>query len=147
MKVILLEDVKGTGKKNDIVDVAAGFANNFLIKNKKAIVADNTAINLNQQAKASKDYHYEQDRQKAIALANKIKGTTITLEVKGGENGRVFGSVTSKEIADKLVELGYDVTKKQINLKDPIKNKGVYEVEIKLFVGVLTKINVEVITK
>ena len=146
MKVILLQDIKGTGKKNDIVDVAPGFAQNFLIKNKKAILADNTAVNLNRQAKEAQNYHYEQDRLKAIEVKKQIDGMAIALEVKGGENGRVFGSVTSKEIADKLVELGYDISKKQIVLKEPIKNKGFYDIEIKLFVGVITKIKVEVKT-
>lgn len=146
MKVILLEDVKGTGKKNDVVDVAAGFAQNFLIKNKKAILADNTALNLNRQAKQAKDYHYEQDKLAAIELSKKLQNIIITLEVKGGENGKVFGSVTSKEIAEKLVELGYSVNKKQILLNTAIKNKGIYDIEIKLFVGVVAKIRLEVKT-
>ena len=142
MKVVLLADVKGTGKKGDVVEVSDGFAKNFLLKNKKAVVADNTALNLNKQAKDAKNYHYEQDKQAAIALSEKLKDVCITLEVKGGEKGKTFGSVTTKEIAEGLTVKGLNVDKKQIVLKDAIKNAGEYLIEAKLFAGVSAKFKV-----
>ena len=146
MKVVLLADVKGTGKKGDVVEVSDGFAKNFLLKNKKAVVADNTALNLNKQAKDAKNYHYEQDKQKAVALAEKLKDICITLQVKGGENGKTFGSVTNKEIADALNKQNLVVDKKQVILKEPIKNAGEYTIEAKLFAGVSAKFKVVVKT-
>lgn len=146
MKVVLLLDVKGTGKKGDVVEVSDGFARNFLLKNKKAVVADNTALNLNKQAKDAKNYHYEQDKQAAIALAEKLNNASVTLEVKGGENGKTFGSVTSKEIAEALNKQGLEIDKKQIVLKEPIKVAGEYQIEAKLFAGVSAKFKVIVKT-
>lgn len=146
MKVVLLTDVKGTGKKGDVVEVSDGFAKNFLLKNKKAVVADNTALNLNKQAKESKDYHYEQDKLKALALAEKLKNVVVMLSVKGGENGKTFGSVTNKEIADELNKMGLSVDKKQIVLKDAIKFAGEYTVVAKLFAGVQTNFKLQVKT-
>ncbi len=146
MKVVLMQDVKGTGKKGDVVEVSDGFAKNFLLKNKKAVVADNTALNLNKQAKDAKDYHYEQDKQKAMALAEKLKDVCVNLNVKGGENGKTFGSVTNKEIADELIKINLNVDKKQIVLKEPIKYAGEYTIEAKLFVGVSAKFKVIVKT-
>ena len=146
MKVVLRADGKGTGKKGDVVEVSDGFAKNFLLKNKKAVVADNTALNLNKQAKDAKNYHYEQDKQAAIALSEKLKDVSVVLEVKGGENGKTFGSVTNKEIAEGLNKQGLNIDKKQIVLKDPIKNAGEYSIEAKLFAGVSTKFKVIVKT-
>lgn len=142
MKVVLMADVKGTGKKGDVVEVSDGFARNFLLKNKKAVVADNTALNLNKQAKDSKNFHYEQDKLAAQELANKLKDITVTLSVKGGENGKTFGSVTNKEIADELNKQNLNIDKKQIVLNAPIKQAGEYVVDAKLFAGVATKFKV-----
>lgn len=142
MKVILLQDIKGTGKKGEICEVSDGFANNFLLKTGKAKVADNSALNIHMGQKNAKDYHYEQDRQAAIQLAEKLKNISLKVGIKGGENGRIFGSVTSAEIANELVKQGYAVNKKQIQLASPIKYTGTYAVDLKLFVGVTTKINV-----
>lgn len=139
MKVVLMQDVKGTGKKGDVVEVSDGFAKNFLLKNKKAVVADNTALNLNKQAKDAKDYHYEQDKQKAMTLAEKLNNAVVSLSVKGGDNGKTFGSITNKEIAEELVKQNLNVDKKQIVLKEPIKFAGEYTIEAKLFVGVSAK--------
>ena len=139
MKVVLLEDVKGTGKKGEIKEVSTGFAQNFLLKNGKAKIADNSAINESNNCKSSKEYHYNQDLLKAKNLADKLKDITVTLKIKGGSDGRTFGSVTNKEIAEELVKMGYEVSKKQIVLSNPIKNAGRYNVEAKLFTGVTAK--------
>lgn len=144
MKVILLTDVKGTGKKGDICNVSDGFAQNFLLKTKKAKIADNSALNENAQAKQAKEYHYEQDKQRAQELKTKLDCETINLTIKGGENGRTFGSVTSQEIATSLNQKGYKVDKKQIVLNSPIKNAGTFDVDIKLFAQITAKVKVVV---
>lgn len=147
MKVILLQDIKGTGKKGDICEVSDGFAQNFLLKTGKAKIANNSAINENQQQKAAKDFHYNQDKQNAQQLAEKLKNVTLNFSIKGGDNGKIFGSLTSAEIADQLNKDGYEVSKKQIVLASPIKYAGRYTIDIKLFVGVLAKIKVVVEVK
>lgn len=147
MKVILLTDVKGTGKKGDICNVSDGYAQNFLLKTNKAKIADNCAINENKQAKQAKEYHYEQDKQKAIELKGKLDSVSLNLSIKGGSNGKAFGSITSLEIATELKKQGYNVDKKQIILKEPLKLSGKYDVEIKLFVGIVSKISVVVEVK
>lgn len=144
MKVVLLADVKGTGKKGDICNVSDGFAQNFLLKTGKAKIADNSALNENAQAKQAKEFHYEQDKQHALNLKSKLDNETLTLSVKGGENGKTFGSVTSQEIVQGLKALGYNIEKKQIVLAQPIKNAGVYDIDIKLFVGIVAKIKLVV---
>ena len=144
MKVILLQDVKGTGKKGDLVDVSDGFAQNFLLKQKKAKLADNTAINQKTMADSSKEFHYNQDLENAKSLAKKLNDLTLTFAIKAGDNGKIFGSITSAEIADELKKRGYDISKKQIVLDSPIKFAGNYTVEAKLFAGVVGKIKVEI---
>jgi large subunit ribosomal protein L9 len=142
MKVILLQDVKGTGKKGDVCEVSAGFAQNFLLRTGKAKIADNSALNENRNAKIAKDYHYNQDKLHAEELAKKLNGLTLNLKIKGGESGKIFGSITSAEIAEELKKDGYDVSKKQIVLQSPIKFAGRYSIDIKLFAGVVAKIAV-----
>ena len=144
MKVILLVDVKGTGKKGDLVEVSDGFAQNFLLKQKKAKLADNSAINQKQMSDKAKEFHFNQDKQNAEALAKKLDNVMLHFSVKAGDNGKIFGSITGAEIADELKKQGYDVSKKQIVLESPIKYAGVYKVTIKLFTGISAKVSVEV---
>lgn len=147
MKVLLLCDIKGTGKKGEIVDVSDGFARNFLLKQGKAKVCDNTIINMVNQAKVAQDYHKEQERLKALELKSALDGKSVTLKIKTGESGKVFGSITSKEISEALNEIGYKVDKKNIVLKSPIKNVGIYQIDCKLFSGISCKINLAVVAK
>lgn len=144
MKVILLADVKGTGKKNDVIEVSDGYARNCLFKKKLAIEATSTEINAVQNKLKAQEFHKAEEIKKWKELAAKMKNAEIKCTVKCGENGKIFGSVTSKEIADKLVEAGYDVDKKKIILKEPIKTPGNYVVEVKFLPDVSTKINVSV---
>ena len=144
MKVILLQDVKGTGKKGDLVDVSDGFAQNFLLKTQKAKLADSTAINQKNMNDKAKEFHYNQDKQNAIALAEKLKNHTLHFAVKAGDNGKIFGSVTNAEIAEELKKDGFEISKKQIVLDSPIKYAGNYKIDIKLFVGVTAKLMVEI---
>lgn len=142
MKIILLQDVKGQGKKGEVKDVNEGYARNFLIKKGLAEVATPTKINELNQKKASQDYHRAEEVKATQALAKEIYGKTFTVKIKAGQSGKVFGSVTGANIADALLAAGYNVDKKKIVLAQPIKNVGSYEVELKLMEGIQSKINV-----
>ena len=144
MKVILTADVKGTGKKNDIVEVSDGYARNCLLKKNLAIEATATQVNAVQNKKNAEEFHRAEEVKRLMEIAKDIKGKEVVCKIKCGENGKIFGSITSKEIAEKLATLGYDIDKKKIVLKDPIKNVGVFPVEIKFLPDVSSKINVKV---
>lgn len=145
MKVVLLKDVKGTGKKGDVVNVADGFGKNFLLKNGFAKSADSSAMNENTQQKQAKAFHAEEERKSAVALAEKLKGVTLTVPVKCGENGKIFGAVTSKEISDRLKEQGFEVDKKHIVVEKPIKTVGKESITLKLHQTVSIKLDVLVV--
>ena len=144
MKVILLEDVKGLGKKGTLVNTSDGYARNFLFPKNLAKQADASAINeLNSKA-AAKAFHYEEDKAAAKALAQKIEGTTVTLKAKAGANGKLFGSITSKEIATELNRmLSTNIDKKKLTVAD-IKNYGEYTATVKLFTDVSASFTVSV---
>ena len=144
MQVILLQDVKGQGKKGDLVDVNEGYARNFLIKKGFAEVATPNKINDLKQKKAAADFHKQEEVKAMRALAAELKGKTFTLKIKVGQGGKVFGSVTGATIAEAMTVAGYDVDKKKIVLESPIKAVGVYDVDIKLLEGISTKIKVQV---
>lgn len=143
MQVILLQDIKGTGKKGDVVNVSDGYARNFLLKKKLAEPANNTNLNINAQAKAAKAYHKQVERDEFAVEAGKLQGKNIEIKVKIGENGKLFGAVTNKEVAEKLNEMGISIEKKMITLP-LIKLIGKYEakarfaekIEAKFFVTV-----------
>ncbi len=145
MKVIFLKDVKGSGKKGEIAEVSDGYARNFLIK--KGLAEEATAVKINSLniKKGAEDFHRQEEIKALKEEAKKLNGTQVTLKIKCGENGKVFGSVTAKEIADELTALGYTVDKKRVILKDPIKLLGVYAVDVKFLPEVIAKIKVEVV--
>ena len=145
MKVILKQDVKGTGKKGDILDVSDGFAKNFLLKKGLAEQASSVAVNSLKIQKEAEARRRAEEIAAIRELAKKMDKAQVQVAIKCGENGKVFGSVTSKEIAARLAELGYDVDKKKILLKDPIKTVGDYAVEVRLMEGVTAKIAVNVV--
>ena len=144
MKVILLHDVKGQGKKGEVVDVNEGYARNFLIKKGLAEIATASKLNDLTQKKAAADYHKAEEVKATKALAAEIKGKSFIVKIKAGQNGKVFGSVTGANIADALQAAGYDVDKKKVVLPQPIKTLGTYDVELKLMEGVSSKIAVVV---
>lgn len=144
MKVILKQDVKGTGKKGDIIDVSDGFAKNFLLKKGLAEIASSVAVNSLKLQKEAEERRRAEEIKAIRELAAKIDKTTVDVTIKCGENGKVFGSVTSKEIANKLADMGYDIDKKKIVLKEPLKIAGDYPVEIRFMESVSAKINVSV---
>ena len=145
MKVILTSDVQSVGKQGDIMDVKDGLARNFLLPKKLAIKA--TAGNLKLWEQKSSSLRKKEDKIKteASSLASKVEGTKITIPVKVGEEEKIFGSVTTQSISDALSELGYEISKKQIDLEHPIKTLGTHEVAIKLYHDVSANISVDVV--
>ena len=144
MKVILIQDVPGTGKKGEIKEVKDGFARNCLIGKKLAVEATNANLNLLDGQKASAQHKIDVDTANAKAIAEKLEGKTLTPSAKAGANGKLFGSVTSKDISALIKkELGCDVDKKKIVAGD-IKAFGTFDVEAKLYTGVSAKFKVSV---
>lgn len=142
MKVVLLKDVKGSGKAGDIIDAKDGYARNFLIKNGLAKEADAQAINDNRNQKAAAEFHRQETLKANKALKEKLQGTEVVIHAKSGESGKFFGSITNKEIADKLSELGFDIDKKKIILDGNIKTSGNYTVNVRISAEETAKINV-----
>ncbi len=142
MRVILTKDVKGQGKKGDIINVNDGYARNFLLPKGYAQEADANAVNSVVIKKQSEAYHKEMEKQEALAAKKALDGVSVSLKLKCGENGKVFGSVTNAQISEKLQDMGYSVDKKKIVLKEAIKSAGNYPVAIKLYPDISAKINV-----
>ncbi len=147
MKVVLLKDVKGSGKAGDIIDAKDGFAQNFLIKKGLAKPADAQALNENKQQKESQAFHRQETLKANKELREKLDGIKVEVVVKTGANGKFFGSVTNKEISDKLAQIGFDIDKKKIILSSTIKNAGSYPVTVKISPEESAKISVDVITE
>lgn len=144
MKIILLQDVKGQGKKGDLLEVNEGYARNFLIKKGLAEAATANKINELNQRKSADEYHRKEELKAMQALAGEIKDKSFAVKIKVGQNGKVFGSVTAQDIADSLKAAGYDVDKKKILLANPVKMVGDYDVTLKLAEGISAKIIVQV---
>jgi len=145
MKVILLKDVKTKGKKGAIIDVPDGYANNFLIKKGLAKPATKESIHSVKMAAKSLEHKKQLETDAAKQLQKDIEGKTIKLAVRCGENHKLFGSITSKEIASELkAQHGFDVEKKKIVLAEPIRDLGSYTVDIKVFPGLSSKVYVVV---
>ncbi|MBO7177706.1 MAG: 50S ribosomal protein L9 [Clostridia bacterium] len=143
MKVILLQDVQGHGKKGDVVVINDGYAKNFLIPKKMAVEATKQMMNEIAQKTAKEARLLKEEREKAEALAKEIKGITVTITAKfGGE--KMYGSITTQDVADALKKLGYDVDKKKIVIKDSIKSVGIYDAEIKVYRDVNAKIKIKI---
>ncbi len=143
MKVILKVDVKGTGKKGDVVEVADGYGRNFLVKKGMAEIATANSVHAATQKKEAAAFHKAEEIKATKALADEVNGKTVTVQIKVGENGKVFGSVTSADVAGALAKLGYDIDKKKIKM-DAIKNVGSYAAEIRLMENISAKITVVV---
>lgn len=138
MRVVFLKDLKGTAKKGDIKEVADGYANNYLIKNGLAKRADNSAINESKGKAVANDYHKEQERQRALAVKKNLDEKKVTLTIKCGENGKVFGSITSKEISEELAKIGVEIDKKKIDLSEPIKAIGEYKINARIYPNIVS---------
>lgn len=146
MKVILLEDVKSLGKRDEIVDVSDGYARNYVLPKKLGVEATPKNLNDLKLKKAHEDKVAAELLAQAQALADKMKDESITLSIKVGEGGKTFGSVSSKEIAEAMKsQLGHNIEKKKIVLKEPIKSLGTHIVDIKLHTKVTAKMSVKVV--
>ncbi len=145
MKVVLLQDIKGTGKKDQLVEVSDGYARNFLFPRKLAKEATNSAINEVNTKNEAKEHKKNVELQNAQALADKLNGNKFFVHAKAGSNDRLFGSVTAKEIADAVAaETGMEIDKRKIVLDKDIKNFGVYDIALKIYPGISAKITIEV---
>lgn len=146
MKVIFLQDVKGSGKKGEVKNVADGYARNFLIGKGLAVEANAQNMNLLDGKKASEQHKKDVEKQTAEDIKSVIDGKKVIASAKAGSNGRLFGSITTGNIAE-LIEkqYGQKIEKKKVVLKSDIKNFGTYEAEIKLYVGVVAKVTIEVV--
>lgn len=148
MKVILLDNIKGVGKKDEIINATDGYARNFLFPKKLAIEANAENMSKLNNKKEAANYKKDVEKQKAEEMANKLKGIMLKIQVKAGENGKIFGGVTAKEISDNLkAQYKFEIDKKKIELKDTIKTLGEFNISIKLFEGVVASLKVEVISK
>ena len=148
MKVILLDNIKGVGKKDEIINASDGYARNYLLPKKLAVEANAENLSKLNNKKESAIYKKDQEKQNAEELAKKLKGIMLKIKVKAGENGKIFGGVTSKEISENLKsQYNFVVDKKKIELKDTIKTLGSFNVSIKLFEGITANLRIEVISE
>ncbi|RMG59716.1 MAG: 50S ribosomal protein L9 [Deltaproteobacteria bacterium] len=144
MKVILLQDVENLGKAGDIIEVANGYGRNYLIPKKLAVLADTKNVKMFEHQKRMVEAKVRRMREKAKTLAEKLEGLELTIPAKVGEEGKLFGSVTSSDIAEELSRMGYDVDRKQIELESAIKSVGEYTVRVRVASGVTAELKVTV---
>lgn len=144
MKVIFLLDVKGQGKKGEVKEVSEGYARNFLLPKGYVQVATEGNKKTLDQMKASADKRKAKEKEDAQALAKKLGETTVVIKAKAGEGGRLFGAITSKQIAEALEKLGIAIDKRKIDLDEPIRTLGVTQVPLKLYPEVKGTLNVQV---
>jgi len=148
MKVILKDNIKGVGKKNEVINASDGYARNFLFPKNLAVEATPENMQkLNSQNQA-KQYRKDQEKEQAQEIAKKLEKITVEIKVQAGENGKIFGSVSSKEVAESL-EKQYKIAidKKKIEIKEPIKVLGTRTIEARLFEGVIGKIKINVVSQ
>ena len=148
MKVVLLADVKGSGKKGELVNVSDGYARNFLFPKKLAKEENAQALNELKNAEESKAFKIKQETEAAQASADKINGKSVSILAKAGQGGKLFGSVTAKEIAEAIKkQYGVDVDKRKIDTKGDMKAFGTYECEVKLYSGITATVKAVVTEK
>lgn len=143
MKVLLTADVKGTGKKGEVVEVADGFGRNFLLKKGLATQATAAKVHQANQQKEAKEFHRAEEVKALKELAAQINGKSVSVKIKTGENGKTFGSVTPSHVSAALADIGFDVDKKKIKM-DAVKTLGTFHAEVRLMEGVVAKITVTV---
>lgn len=145
MKVILLKDVKAQGKKGDIIEVSDGYARNYLIPNGLAKTATSTAVNSIKLQKEAEIHRRKVEHDEAVELCKKLAGLTVTVKIKTGANGKLFGSLNTAAVSEALKEYGIELDKKKIVISEPIKSLGRYTVTVKPFAEVSGKLNVNVV--
>ena len=148
MKVILLDNIKGVGKKDEIIDASDGYARNYLFPKKLAVEATKENLGKLESKNEANKFKKQNEKNDAIEVANKLKELVLTIKVKAGENGKIFGGVTSKEISENLKEqYKIEIDKKKIEVKETIKNIGRFTINIKLYEGVNAKLTVNIIAE
>ena len=148
MKVILKADIKGVGKKDEIINASDGYARNFLFPKNLAVEANKENMSKLKAKQDAKKYQKEQEKEEAKNISDKLGRIMLKIKVKSGENGKIFGGISSKEIAEGL-EKNYNIKidKKKVDLKEPIKTLGTRTVEIKLYEGIIGKLKIDVISE
>ena len=148
MKVILKQDIKGVGKKDQIINVSDGYVRNFLFPKNMAVEANNENMSKLRAKQDSNAFKKQQEKEEAQKIADKISKIILKVPVKAGENGKIFGGVSTKEISD-LLEKNYKikVDKKKIELKETIKELGTRNVNIKLYEGVIANLKIDVVAQ
>lgn len=145
MKVILLDNIKGVGKKDEVINASDGYVRNFLFPKKLAVEANNENMSKLKAKQNAVAYKKELEKEEAKNIAKKLEQLTLDIKVKAGENGKIFGGVTAKEISDNLKsQYKIEIDKKKIELKETIKTIGIRTVEIKLYEGIIGKLKVNV---
>ena len=148
MKVVFLADVKGQGKKDQIKEVSDGYARNFLLPKKLAVPADAKMMNEIKNKESSKQHKIDTEKAEAKALAEKLQKITVKITAQAGGDGRLYGSVTSKDISEALSkQFGITIDKRKLTLDEPIKAFGLYSIDVKLYTEISGKINVSVSDK
>ncbi len=148
MKVILLDNIKGVGKKDEIINASDGYARNYLFPKKLAVEATKENLGKLESKNEANKFKKQNEKNDAIEVANKLKELVLTIKVKAGENGKIFGGVTSKEISENLKEqYKIEIDKKKIEVKETIKNIGRFTIKIKLYEGVNAKLTVNIIAE
>ena len=145
MKVILLQDVKGKGKKGQMIEVSDGYARNFMLPKKMAIEATADAINTMKMNDKATQERIAREKAEALAISKKLREMTLTVTAKGGGAGRLFGAVTNAEIASALEKQGIKLDKRKIVLSDPIKSVGTYTVQCKLGYEITAPLTVKIV--
>ncbi len=145
MKVILTQDIKGVGKKDEIINANDGYARNFLLPRKLAVEANTANMSQLKGRQDSANFKKEQEKEEASRTKEKLSKIILKINVKAGENGKIFGSITAKEIATELQkQYKIEVDKKKILLKEPIKEIGTFTIDIKLYEGIIGKLKIDI---
>lgn len=145
MKVIFLQDVKGQGKKGEVKEVSEGYARNYLFPRGLATEASKGNLKTLEAQKQAAERRKQQEKEEAEALARKLEAMTVVIRAKAGEGGRLFGAITSKQVAEALAKQGIDIDKRKIELEEPIRALGVTKVPVKLHPQVRTTLGVQVV--
>lgn len=146
MKVILLENVKGVGKKDEIINANDGYALNFLFPKNLAIEANSTNLSKLKSKQDSASFKKSEEKKNAEEMKEKLSKIVLKINVKAGENGKIFGGVTAKEISEQLKkQYNYNIDKKKIDIKETIKTIGMFTIDLKLFEGVVGKLKIHII--
>ncbi|KPU42899.1 50S ribosomal protein L9 [Oxobacter pfennigii] len=146
MKVILTADIKGVGKKGEIINASDGYARNYLLPKGLAMEANEGNLQSLKEKKDSQKFRKDTELQEAKELAKKVNGLSVVFKVKTGENGRLFGSITNKDISEQIKkQYGFDIDKRKLVLEDTIKAAGIYNLDVKIYPEVTAKLKVEVV--